>query len=302
MKISLLLGRGGEPLETLTGFARMAGEQGLVGVWYGQHLRYDSGTLAVLAAGRSQTVRVGAGIVPAYPRHPVALAAQALTIDVATDHRFRLGVGPSHRRTIEGIYGLEYRSPARYLEEYLTVLRELLAQRRTDFDGRFLTVHAQLDIPEARPVPLFTGALGPRSLRLSGRLADGNITYLAGPRTIEEHVRPHLDDGAVAASRARPWLVASVPVMVTYDPVAAEPKLDRYLDFHTSIDVYQAIIERERVGSPTEIAIVGTEGQVHERIELFRQAGVDEFAAAPFGSPADKRRTCEFLGELAASS
>jgi 5,10-methylenetetrahydromethanopterin reductase len=302
MEISLLVGRGGESAEDLTGFAATAAAHGLRGVWYGQHLRYDSPTLASMAASRAPGVLVGAGVVPAYPRHPVALAAQALTVDIASDHRFRLGVGPSHRRTIENIYGLDYTSPGRFLEEYLTILRDLLTTQRSDFAGRFFAVDAQLDIPEAGPVPLYTGSLGPRTLELCGRLADGNITYLAGPRTIIEHVIPSMERGAEAAGRARPTVVAAVPVMVTEDLAAARPHLDSYLGFHSAIDVYQAVVARERVSHPSEIAIVGDQAAVRAGIERFRESGVDEFAAAPFGTPDDKLRTCELLGELASES
>lgn len=301
MDFSLLLGRGGEPYEVLTGFAEFATDCGLLGAWYGQHLRYESTTLAVSASARAQTALVGAAVVPMYPRHPLALASQALTTQVATGQRFRLGVGPSHRNTIEGIYGLDYASPARYLEEYLTVLRQLVTAQRTSFSGRFFRVDAQLDIPEATPLPLFTGSLGPASLEISGRLADGNITYLAGPRTVEEHVIPRMERGAASADRVRPRVVAAVPVMVTDDVNAAREHLDEYLGFHTKIDVYQAVIARERVSHPAEIAIVGDEATVRAGIERFRDAGVDEFAAAPFGPMADKTRTCEFLGALAAA-
>lgn len=302
MDISLLVGRGGEPVKDLTGFAATAAEHGLRGVWYGQHLRYDSPTLATMAASRTEGVLVGAGIVPAYPRHPIALAAQALTVDIATGHRFRLGVGASHRPTVEGVYGLEYTSPAQFLEEYLTIVRELLTTRRSSFEGRFFAVDAQLDIPEAGIVPLYTGSLGPRTLELCGRMADGNITYLAGPRTVAEHVIPCLNRGADAEGRARPAVVAAVPVMVTDDPAAARPHLDSYLGFHTAIDVYQAVIAREQVRHPADIAIVGDHATVRAGIDRFRDSGVDEFAAAPFGTADDMLRTCEMLGQLAAES
>ncbi|CAN5371461.1 TIGR03564 family F420-dependent LLM class oxidoreductase [soil metagenome] len=299
MQISLLLGRGGEPVDTMLQYAAEAAEAGLAGVWYGQHLRYESATLAVMAASHGPGILVGAGVVPAYPRHPLALASQALTVGIATGHRFRLGVGPSHRRTIEGIYGLDYAAPARYLEEYLTVLRELTTLQRTDFEGRFFRVHAELDIPEGRPMPLFTGSLGPQTLELCGRIADGNLTYLAGPRTIAEHVLPSIDKGADTAGRARPRIAAAVPVLVTDDVPAAHDRLADYLGFHTAIDVYQAVIARERVDGPAELAIVGDEATVRAGIERFRDAGVDEFAAAVFGSRSDTQRTCATLERIA---
>jgi len=299
MDVSLLISRGGEPIEIQLALAEAADAHGLYGTWYGQHLRYDSATLATMAGHRTESLVIGSGVIPAYPRHPVTLATQALTIDIATDHRFRLGVGPSHRRTIEGIYGLEYRSPARYLEEYLTVLRQLIHDRESDFEGEYFSVHAKLDQPEAESdIPIFTGSLGPRALEVSGRLADGNLTYLAGPRTIAEHVIPRLADGAAAAGRELPRVAAAVPVMVTSDLRAAGAALEGYMDFHTSIDVYRAVIERERVESPAELAIVGDAETVRAGIDRFREVGVVEFTAAIFGTTEDKLRTIEVLGTI----
>lgn len=299
MDISLIISRGGEPIEVQLALAEAADAHGLYGTWYGQHLRYDSATLATMAGHRTEHLVIGSGVIPAYPRHPLTTATQALTIDIATDHRYRIGIGPSHRSTIEGIYGLEYRSPARYLEEYLTVLRQLIHDRETEFEGEYFRVHAKLDQPEAgSDIPIFTGSLGPLALEVSGRLADGNLTYLAGPRTITEHVIPRLSDGANAAGRELPRVAAAVPVMVTDDLERARIALDGYMDFHTAIDVYRAIIEREGVEHPSELAIVGDADRVREGIERFRAAGVVEFTAAVFGTTEDKLRTIELLGAI----
>src|SRR5919199_6941379 len=85
-------------------------------------------TLAIYAAAapRTTSVVLGTAIVPTYPRHPLALAQQALAVADLAPGRLRLGIGPSHRPTIEGTYGLPMPAPLAHLREYTAVLRGLL--------------------------------------------------------------------------------------------------------------------------------------------------------------------------------
>src|SRR5579884_138765 len=83
----------------------------------------DAVTLFAAAATRTHHVMLGTAIVPIYPRHPLVLASQALVLADLAPGRLRLGLGPSHRPTIEGTFGLPFTRPLAYLREYLTVLR-----------------------------------------------------------------------------------------------------------------------------------------------------------------------------------
>jgi alkanesulfonate monooxygenase SsuD/methylene tetrahydromethanopterin reductase-like flavin-dependent oxidoreductase (luciferase family) len=74
----------------------------------------DTTTIFASAAAKTSTVRLGTAITPIYLRHPLALAQQALAIDDIAPGRFRLGIGPSHRPLIEGVYGLSLTSPQRW--------------------------------------------------------------------------------------------------------------------------------------------------------------------------------------------
>src|SRR3954470_11184268 len=86
----------------------------------------DAVTLFAAAAAPTERILLGTSIVPPYPRHPVALASQALAIEGLAPGRLRLGIGPSHRPTMEGALGLPMGTPLDHLREYLTVLRGLL--------------------------------------------------------------------------------------------------------------------------------------------------------------------------------
>src|SRR6059058_1353400 len=80
-------------------------------------------TLFAAVATRTTHIRMGTSIVPTYPRHPLILAQQALTVSDIAPGRLRLGVGPSHRPTIEGVYGLQHAAHLAHLREYVAVLR-----------------------------------------------------------------------------------------------------------------------------------------------------------------------------------
>jgi alkanesulfonate monooxygenase SsuD/methylene tetrahydromethanopterin reductase-like flavin-dependent oxidoreductase (luciferase family) len=111
----------------------------------------DAMTIFAAAALRTTSIRLGMSIVPAYPRHPIVLASQALVLaDLAPD-RFHLGVGPSHKPTIEGMFGISMGNSLRYTREYVTILRQLLWEGKTDFEGEYFNVRASL--PEGRTPP-----------------------------------------------------------------------------------------------------------------------------------------------------
>src|SRR5690349_5484838 len=116
-------------------------------------------TLTIFAAAAMQTtsVRLGTAIVPTYPRHPLALAQQALALNDLAPGRLRLGVGPSHRPTIEGIYGIPMKSPLEHLREYVTVLRQALWEGKVDYSGHYYKVRTPF--PRTPHTPILISAL-----------------------------------------------------------------------------------------------------------------------------------------------
>src|SRR6266851_2269913 len=125
-------------------------------------------TLSLFAAAAVQTssVRLGTSIVPTYPRHPLALAQQALAIGDLAPGRLRLGVGPSHRPTIEGVYGIEMKKPLTHTCEYVSILRAALWEGHVDYHGQFYNVVAKLS-SQAR-VPILISTLSPNEFKAAG--------------------------------------------------------------------------------------------------------------------------------------
>ena len=142
-------------------------------------------------AGRATTrIELGTAVVPTYPCHPIAMAQEAMTANAATRGRLTLGLGLSHRPTIEDVMGLSYAHPAHHMQEYLTVLQALLHDHTVAYPGETLRVTADVSVTEPRPLPVLLAALAPRMLQLAGCLAEGTITWMAGVKTLAAHVVP----------------------------------------------------------------------------------------------------------------
>ena len=174
-------------------------------------------TLGIFAAATVQTsrVRLGTAIVPTYPRHPLALAQQALTISDLAPERLRLGVGPSHRPIIEGVYGIPMTAPLEHLREYVTVLRATLWDGKVDYQGRFYTVKTTLS--RTPRIPILISALREGAFHLAGEISDGAISWVCPVPYLLEKALPALRAGAAQSGRPVPPLVAHIPVVFSPD-------------------------------------------------------------------------------------
>ena len=229
-----------------------AERDGFDSYWLPQHFGADMLTVIAMAGMQTQRIELGTAVVPTYPRHPVALAQQALTAQVAVGGRLTLGIGVSHRSTIEDWLGLPFAHPARHMEEYLSVLRPLLQDSGVDFQGREFRVAAELQIPDADMVscPVVMAALGPRMLEIAGRLAEGTVTWMTGPNTLRDHVVPRLRESAEAAGNPPPRVCVGIPIAVTDGPERARARADRLFQHYAVLPSYGAMLEREGVESP----------------------------------------------------
>src|SRR5947207_1168849 len=123
------------PLDDMQARFRAVADQGFSSVWLPQSAGFDALTVLAVCGSPVPRVELGTSVIPTYPRHPVALAAQALTVNAATGGRLLLGLGLSHKTSIEGTYGLSYDKPARHMREYLAALVPLLETGSVDVTG-----------------------------------------------------------------------------------------------------------------------------------------------------------------------
>ncbi len=305
MKIGLMLGANPGPDASLDGLvaeARRAEDAGFARVALANIFSFDAIVGLSLAGSATQRVELGTAVVPTYPRHPTAIAQQALTASAASGGRFALGIGLSHKIVIEDMLGFSYDRPARHMREYLEVLAPLLRGEAAHFDGELFRVHAELQVPGAGEVPLLVAALGPVMLGLTGRLADGTILWMTGPKTVERHIVPTLSAAAEKADRPTPRVVGGYPVVITDDPAAAREEVGELLQIYGQLPSYRAMLDREGVEGPADIALIGSEDDVAERLDQLARAGVTDFDAAITTAKADVReRTFDFLAAQSAS-
>ncbi|GIW40518.1 MAG: LLM class F420-dependent oxidoreductase [Candidatus Binatia bacterium] len=290
-------------LQDLREQARRAEADGFASGWLANIFGFDAITTAALLAAETERIELGTAVVPTYPRHPLAMAQQALTARAASRGRFTLGIGLSHKIVIEDMLGLSWAKPYSHMEEYLAVLAPLLREGRVDYEGREFRVHAALDVPEGNPCPVLVAALAPRMLALAGRVADGTITWMTGPKTLESHTVPRICEAAEKAGRPRPRVVASLPVAVTTRTSEARESAARRFQIYGVLPSYRAMLDREGVQGPADVALVGDSDEIGARVEHLRSIGVTDFLAVPFPvgpeDPDSLERTRETLSRLA---
>lgn len=246
----------------------------------------DAVTVLALAAMQTNAIRLGTSIVPAYPRHPIVLAAQALVIAQLAPGRFRLGVGPSHRPVMEGVFGLPMHQPLRYMREYFTVLRQLLWEGRSDFDGQYLHVHAALPEGTELPrIPLLLSALRENAFRQAGELADGAISWVVPLSYLRETALPAMRAGAERAGRPVPPLIAHVPVAFSTNEQAVRSAARSFLSRYARLPFYARMFAA--AGLPVEggtvsdalidgLVVWGDGPRVVERLQQVLRAGAGE--------------------------
>ena len=269
---------------------------GLASFWLPNIFGVDAITGCALVGQQVGRIELGTAVVPTYPRHPVALAQQALTAAAAPGGRFTLGIGLSHKIVIEDMFGLDYSKPARHMREYLEVLGPLLRGEPVEHRGQEYQVKASLSVPGATRVPLLVAALGPVMLGIAGRLSDGTITWMTGPRTLADHIAPVIGKAAREAGRPQPRIVAGLPIALCRDVAAAREKMAKAFEIYGMLPSYRAMLEREGVVGPGDVGLVGDEASLRAQVARLRDAGVTDFdaAVAPL-EPGAGERTLEFL-------
>ena len=292
----------GRDLRTAVDLARRAEALGYDSLWVTHGFARDS--FVVLAAYGAATDRIalGNGVVPIYPRHPVTMAQAATTLAEMTGGRFRLGIGVSHRPTMEDALGLTLAEPLAVTREYVEVLRGGFGAGAS-FEGKHYRVKWSLGIPDRPPTPpIYLGTLGPKMCELAGEIADGAILWLCTPDYIRKTAIPAIERGRRRAGKplAGFEVVAAVPVAVTGDvagtSAAFRGDLTRYLmlPFYRAMlegsGFREALAEFDRTGqTPAALAdalgAVGDATQCRAYVDAYRSAGVTLPAIRPLGFP-----------------
>lgn len=298
MKIGLWVSADG-PLDDVIRAFWKAADLGFASAWTPQIFGYDALTVLALAGREVSGIELGTAVIPTYPRHPAALAAQALTTQASCDGRLALGIGLSHRVVVENMFGYSYERPVEHMRDYLSVLNPLLRDGSAAVRESSIEFAGQLTIKDVATPPVLIAALAPRMLRLAGEETAGTITWMAGLAAVESHIAPSINAAAAAAGRPAPRVVVALPVCVTNDEDGARGRADDQFAIYGHLPAYQAVMARGDAGSPGEVAVVGDEDSVRRQLGAFSAAGTTDFVAAVFGGGYERERTTSLLAELA---
>ena len=313
MRIGVMIGpergRYATKVDRLRRDGQWAEEAGFSTIWIPQIPdEFDALTAAAVIGAATERIEIGTAVVPVQPRHPIALAQQALSVQAVCGGRLRLGLGVSHHWIIDEMFGLPYERPIATMRDQLDVLEPALAGPGTiEVHNDTFDVHMGLDVTDVGPTPVMLAALGPQMLRLAGERSDGTILWMADERSIESHIAPRINAAAADAGRPPPRIVAGVPVCVCDDDQVdqAIERTNRLLSEAEVSPNYQQLLEHGAAREVGDILAAGSEQAVAKRLQSFADAGATDVSirVVPIGDDRDqliasRQRTRDFLTSL----
>lgn len=287
-------------IDAIRNDARRAQEEGFESYWLAEHPTggFDALTVLTAIAADVPNIELGTAVVPTYPRHPMAMAGQALTSNTAMAGKLCLGLGLSHEVMMAQL-GIGFEKPIRHLREYLSILMPLLEQGEVSFSGETLSCEAKIFRPPETPPQVVIAALGPQALRVAGHRTNGTTLAWVGPKTIKEHIAPGIQAAAEKAGKPTPRIIATLPVVVTSQADAIRERIASTLTMYAELPSYQAMFQREGVAGPADLAIAGSQSEVEDHIHALREAGVTDFAASIYATNREEgQETRELLQHL----
>src|SRR3954468_11146348 len=317
--------------------AVLADELGLDSVWISEAWGQDAVSVLGLLAGKTERVALGSGLMQIPARQPAATAMAAATLDVLTGGgRFRLGLGVSGPQVSEGWYGVPFRRPLRRTREYVEIVRKVLAREAPlEHAGEEWTLPLPdglgkplklLTRPVQERIPIYLGAIGPRSVEQVGEIADGWLPFLLNPREPDLLLDP-LRAGAERANRSLEAgdIAPVVPVAIHQDideaPNLSRPWLAFYLgamgakekNFYVDVaasyghgdsarEVQERFLAGDRVGAAAAVTpelidsacIATTPAGLEDKLDAYEAIGVDTLVAVPGG---DRAATVRLLAQ-----
>ena len=277
MKVAVGLGVARDDWQAAETWIQEIERLGVDSAWSGETWGFDAFTPIARLAGKTDRITLGTSIAQVGTRSPAVLAMTALSLASITGDRFVLGLGASGPQVIEGWHGVPFNPPYSRLRETVEILRLAMSGERVTYAGRVY----QLPLPGGegralrtsatpRPVPIYLATLGPRSLRMTGELADGWIasSFMA------EHAAVFIDEirkGAEAAGR-------------DFDQI--ERQAGGVVEFGDDLD---ALIQPRKPGFAFEMGAMGSPEHNFYR-EAYARQGYGELTQQVLGLWLDRRR------------
>ncbi len=283
-------------LEESVARAKLVEKYGYESLWTTQLPGARDASIVLTAyANATERVKLGTGVLPIYTRHPTATVQMAATLDELSGGRFILGLGISHRVTVEGMWGLRLESPLEAMREYMTIVRTSLRDGSCAFEGRHFTARWAYTAPHRADLPIMMSALNPRMLELAGELADGVVLYMCAPDYVRKQVVPSVRAGREKADKSLEGfeIVAAIDACLTTDRPAAHDVYRKTVDRYASLPFYRKAMDasgfkdeldagRASEGMIDQVAAIGDERAIREAIARYRESGATLVGIGPF--------------------
>ncbi|HEX2773738.1 MAG TPA: LLM class flavin-dependent oxidoreductase [Micromonosporaceae bacterium] len=190
------------PPENVPAYARLVERLGYDELWVVEDCFFAGAvSSAAVAAAATANLGVGIGIMPAAFRNPALAAMELSALGRMFPGRVLAGFGHGIAGWVEQV-GADHPSPLAVLGETVEAVRRLLAGEKVSISGRHVRLdEVALEFPPIEPLPISTGVRGEKSLRLSGRVADGTILAEGASPAYVRWARERIDEGRREAGR-----------------------------------------------------------------------------------------------------
>jgi F420-dependent oxidoreductase-like protein len=345
VKVAIGLGIANEDFEEAASYVVEAERLGADIVWSAESWGHDAATPLAFMAARTSRIQLGSGIMQVSARTPAMTGMTALTLAAMSGDRFVLGLGASGPQVVEGWHGQPFGRTPQRLREVIEIVRLVVSGERVQYDGQLY--HLPLPGGEgkairsgAKPhpgIPIYLATLSPKSLELTGELANGWVGTSFMPEHADvffDHIRRGTEragrrfeeidlqaGGVVAFGDDLDKLVAPRKPGLAFTLGAMGSRAHNFYNAAFQRAGYQEVASRAQAlwldGRredaakliPDELVIqtnlLGTERMVKDRMRKYRDAGVTTLRLDPDGKGLKERietlgRAIELVKEVTA--
>ena len=304
------------PIEASIELAQEAERRGYHSVWTTESMdAKDSFTQMAAYSMKTESIRIGSGIVPIYIRSPILTGMTALGLAELSKERTILGLGTSHPFIVEDGHGIKLDRPLTYMKEYLEIISMMRKQHHFSYHGEIFNIPSYngegRSLYEHHPfnIPIFVAALRLRMARLAGEKADGVLMNLVTPEYFGRAVEV-VREGARSAGRdpSDVTLATLVACSVSQDGEAAAVavrravsnyvtlmpfynKMLRDAGFVQEMDAIQPEVDRLDVEAAAQklpydsvrsLGVFGTPQQAREGLKAYEETPAELLVLIPY--------------------
>ncbi len=329
MKVAIGIGVANENWDAMSEYVQEAERLGVDSVWTAESWGHDAATPAAFLIARTTRINVGTGIMQVSARTPAMTGMTAMTLASMSGGRFRLGLGASGPQVVEGWHGQQFGSTVQRLREVIEIVRLVTSGERVQYDGELYRLprpggegKAIRSGAKAQPgIPVYLATLSPKSLELTGELADGWVGTSFMPEHADVFFAP-MARGAARAGRSldaiermaggylefgddleqlipprKPGLAFTLGAMGSRKHNFYNQAFQRAGYEDLASEVQRIYLEGRRAEAaeliPDEMVVqtnlLGTAEMVTERVRKYRDAGVSTIRVDPAGASAKER-------------